>query len=463
MGRKLSTKLLRDQVKSNRKLYLPTLIMGSILLALVYLIFAMGDIIATGKDFMGYRTLGTFFKTLSYVFAIVSFAVFFYLNSFLTKRRSLSYGLYSVLGLGKRDLIKLNFLECLGLYLGIGIFGSLLGLVLGRLVYAGLLALTKLDQILRLSYRFSPQALGQTFLLFAGIFLAIFLYNSWGIIRAHIRDLLDGPETGEREPRASWLMTLISLGLLGAAYYLANQDLGASEAVKIFFPAVLMVIVGTYGIFLTATIFLLKVLKARKGLYYRPGPFINISNLLFRMKANAAGLATISILFTCAFLTFSTTSTLYWGLVRQVTGSPIPDLWASLGTLLFIGLYFIVFFLLVSGLVVYFKQLTEAYADRKSFVILQELGLDQGQVKSTIRTQILIMFFLPLAFSILNVFASFKILSTLLEFMSGRLIDGSYFLKMTLISLLAFVLIYLLIYLVTARVYYRIVKRPARS
>ncbi len=468
MGFKLSSKLLRDQVKSNRNIYLPTFIMGSILMALVYIIFAMGDMIARGQDFMGYRSLGTVFKTLTYVFAIISFAVFFYLNSFLAKRRSLSYGLYGVLGLGRRDLIKLNFLECLGLGLSISLLGSVLGFALGRLVFAGLLALTKLDNFLKISYQFSAAALRQTLVLFACIFLAIFLFNSFTILKANLRDLLDGPETGEREPKAKWLVTIISLGLLLGAYYLANLDLDPLDAMKMFFPAVLMVIVGTYGVFMAVTIFLLKALKRKKSLYYQPRPFINISNLLFRMKANAAGLATISILFTCAFLTFSTTSTLYWGLGKKLAESAadhefVADLWASMGTLLFIGLYFIVFFLLVSGLVVYFKQLNEAYADRKSFVILQELGLDQQQVKSTIRTQILIMFFLPLAFSVLNVIASYKILNTLLQALGQQMLNTGFFLKMSVVSVLVFTLIYLLIYQATAQVYYRIVRRETVS
>lgn len=600
MGFRLSFKLLRDQVKSNRQTYLPTLVMGSILVALVYIIFAMGDMIAGSEGFVGYRSLGTVFKTLTYVFAIISFAVFFYLNAFLAKRRSLSYGLYGVLGLGKRDLIKLNFLECLGLCFSISLLGSILGFALGRLAFAGLLALTHLDDYLKISYQFSGAALRQAWLLFACIFLAIFLFNSFTILKAKLRDLLDGPETGEREPKAKWLLSILSLGLLLGAYYLANQNLDPIDAIKVFFPAVLMVIVGTYGVFMAVTIFLLKALKRNKHLYYKPRPFINISNLLFRMKANAAGLATISILFTCAFLTFSTTSTLYWGVAKNIEGSmprevvfdqhlnitaqvdkslreqvldrvlpdlptwnqalaakqgytlqnelldvlyaedtgmvthsldvaetgqagrtyhlvyryafdmpgldlderqayfaafygesspvnklasegdsaPIlqplysnisdreemqQDLWSSMGTLLFIGLYFILFFLLVSGLVVYFKQVNEAYADRENFIILQELGLEEKQVKATIRTQILIMFFLPLAFSVLNVVASYKILNTLLQALGTQILDGRFFLKMSVVSVLVFTLIYLLIYQATAHVYYRIVQRKATA
>lgn len=599
--------------------------------ALIYVIFSLAESIAAG-GFFAATSMGTVMNTLSYVFAIISFFIFFYLNSFVIKSRKRSYGLYSVLGLTKKNLYSLSATESFISFVIQLLAGLILGIILSFLVSNFVLSFLVPGGVV-FEIKVQPLAILKTSILFAFNFLSLLVYNRASIARSSLIDLLSAEAQGEKEPKLPWLTAMLAVGLLGVAYYMANQDIDPLAAIKVFPTAVIMVILGTYLLFGSFSIFMLKALKANKRIYYKPKNFINISNLLFRMKANGAGLATISILFTCAFLTFSVTTTLYAGTNHQVkeeypreqvygfyyaldedldmsiaefyaddlrmaqainsdlakraglkvvdefvsyeiigpggeresleasdpvqasdrltmvyafdleglddlsnsqtwqnfidwakksddrafdleeiltdseskkpeqiyyyilhqeitdqwyyeldpeTGElDIPqnlpyyklysfgalrsevleDMYLVLGSLLFIGFYFIIFFLLASTLVVYFKQLGEAYSDRDRYIILQEVGMTEKEVKSTINTQILIMFFSPLFFSVLNVFASYKILWTFLEAMSGQSFDQSNFTRMSLISVLAFTLIYFVVFRLTARVYYRIVRR----
>lgn len=631
MDRSLKFKLVKDQLRSNALIYRPTIIVGSIMTTLIYVIFSLAESIAAG-GFFGATSMGTVMNTLSYVFAIISFFIFFYLNSFVIKSRKRSYGLYSVLGLTKKNLYSLSATESFISFVIQLLAGLILGIILSFLVSNFVLSFLVPGGVV-FEIKVQPLAILKTSILFAFNFLSLLVYNRASIARSSLIDLLSAEAQGEKEPKLPWLTAMLAVGLLGVAYYMANQDIDPLAAIKVFPTAVIMVIVGTYLLFGSFSIFMLKALKANKRIYYKPKNFINISNLLFRMKANGAGLATISILFTCAFLTFSVTTTLYAGTNHQVkeeypreqvyglyyaldedldmsiaefyaddlrmvqainsdlakraglkvvdefvsyeiigpggernsveasdpvqasdrltmvyafdleglddlsnsqtwqnfidwakksddrafdleeiltdsenkkpeqiyyyilhqeitdqwyygldpeTGElDIPqnlpynklysfgalrsevleDMYLVLGSLLFIGFYFIIFFLLASTLVVYFKQLGEAYSDRERYIILQEVGMTEKEVKSTINTQILIMFFSPLFFSVLNVFASYKILWTFLEAMSGQSFDQSNFTRMSLISVLAFTLIYFVVFRLTARVYYRIVRR----
>ncbi len=127
------------------------------------------------------------------------------------------------------------------------------------------------------------------------------------------------------------------------------------------------------------------------------------------------------------------------------------------GGLLFLGAFFAVLFLAVAVLILYFKQVTEGYEDKERFEILQKVGMDDQQVKKTINSQVLWVFFLPLAATTLHMLFASKIMAQMLR--SFMLYDWGMVLACIGGTLLAFTLLYFAIYRVTARTYYRIVRR----
>ena len=245
------------------------------------------------------------------IFVIGLFAVLFlfYTNSFMMKRRKKELGLYNILGMEKRHIAHIIFREtlvlaALSLVVGIGLgilFSGVMFLVLGALLGASV------------SFRFFVPALALqwTAVLFAAIFLLTMCYNILQVRLSNPIQLLHGGEVGEKEPKAHWVLAVLGALLLGAGYYLALTVQDPLSALLLFFVAVVLVILGTYLLFLTGITALLKLLKKNKGFYYKLNHFTAVSGMLYRMKQNAAGLASICILFTALLVTVSTTFSLY--------------------------------------------------------------------------------------------------------------------------------------------------------
>jgi putative ABC transport system permease protein len=127
------------------------------------------------------------------------------------------------------------------------------------------------------------------------------------------------------------------------------------------------------------------------------------------------------------------------------------------GGLLFLGAFFAVLFLAVAVLILYFKQVTEGYEDKERFAILQQVGMDDEQVKRTINSQVLWVFFLPLAATALHMLFASKIMAQMLR--TFMLYDWGMVLTCIGGTLLAFTLLYFGIYRITAQTYYRIVRK----
>lgn len=127
------------------------------------------------------------------------------------------------------------------------------------------------------------------------------------------------------------------------------------------------------------------------------------------------------------------------------------------GGLLFLGAFFGILFLAVTVLIIYFKQISEGYEDKAQFVILQKVGMDDEQVKATINRQVLWVFFIPLGMTILHMVFASKIMARMLQ--TFMLYDWQLVLMCIGGTCAVFALLYLIVYLLTAKVYYRIVKR----
>ena len=665
---KLTSKLALSNLKQNRKLYYP-FALAVILTTMILYSFIALSLTPHLEDSYGGGSARTVLGFGSFVVQLVVIILVAYANGYVMKNRSKELGLYSVLGMEKKHLLIMTLWELLFFYvLTVGV-GLGLGLLFDRLIFALLLKCMGLPVVIQSTFQI--EAVLNTLLGLALAFGLILLLNSFRLLRYSSLHLMQQKKAGEKKGRFLLVQTLLGLGLLGIAFYIALTVERPVAAVQGFFIAVILVILATYLLFNAGSITFLRFLKGRKSYYYKPENFISVSNLIARMRKNAAGLATISILSTMVLVTltgslnlfiggqnyldtmypsdynisvghmtseaetepvvedvqaiiqktadathlsdYQVTQTTYWsaeirkidgkilevndqftpetdqelkteGTVyffdqatyEQLTGQKVelgeneilaygyhypgkldaqleingksftikeklnsnfiqgkipqdalfqhqmglylvlPDLnqlglkmdknlefaitakdkensaflagvikelhstdkmsqygatyfsgydrysiekdWReSAGTILFIGVFLSVIFLLATVLVIYYKQISEGYEDRENFVILQQVGLDQKQTATTIRKQILTVFFLPLFFSFLYLGVAYKMISKIVALLGAN--NAGLVLQTTLAICAVFFISYVLVFLLTSRSYRKIVVR----
>ena len=665
---KLTSKLALSNLKQNRKLYYP-FALAVILTTMILYSFIALSLTPHLEDSYGGGSARTVLGFGSFVVQLVVIILVAYANGYVMKNRSKELGLYSVLGMEKKHLLIMTLWELLFFYvLTVGV-GLGLGLLFDRLIFALLLKCMGLPVVIQSTFQIG--AVLNTLFGLALAFALILLLNSFRLLRYSSLHLMQQKKAGEKKGRFLLVQTLLGLGLLGIAFYLALTAERPVAAVQGFFIAVILVILATYLLFNAGTITFLRFLKGRKSYYYKPENFISVSNLIARMRKNAAGLATISILSTMVLVTltgslnlfiggqnyldtmypsdynisvghmtseaetepvieevqaqikkvadathlsdYQVAQTTYWsasirriggkvlevydqsdqetgqelkteGVVyffdqatyEQLTGQKVelgeneilaygyqypgrldsqleingksfaikqkldsnfiqgklpqadlfqhqmglylvlPDLnqlglkvdknlefsitaknkdnqdfisglikelystdkisqydatyfggfdrysiekdWReTAGTLLFIGIFLSVIFLLATVLVIYYKQISEGYEDRENFVILQQVGLDQKQTSTTIRKQILTVFFLPLFFSFLYLGVAYKMIAKIVAILGAT--NAGLVLQTTLSICAVFFISYILVFLLTSRSYRKIVVR----
>ena len=249
------------------------------------------------------------------VIAIFSTIFLFYTYSFLVKRRVKEFGLYSVLGMTKKQIAKILVLETIFIAVTTIVLGIGLGIIFDKLM---LLVLLKLfSATVTFGFSITPIAIVFSVLLFGGIFFLLLLYTVIKIARLRIVALLKDKNKGEKEPKSRWILAIIGLALIGYGYYTAQTVQNPIKALLVFFYAVIAVIIGTYLVFMAVSITVLKIMKNNKNFYYKPKNFISVSGLLYRMKRNAVGLANICILSTMVLVTMGSTSALYAGMEKS--------------------------------------------------------------------------------------------------------------------------------------------------
>jgi len=665
---KLSSKLAFSNLKQNRKLYYPFALAVILTTMILYSFIALASTPHL-EDSYGGGAARTVLGFGSFVVQLVVIILVAYANGYVMKNRSKELGLYSVLGMEKKHLLIMTLWELLFFYvLTVGV-GLGLGLLFDRLIFALLLKCMGLPVVIQSTFQLG--AVIDTLLGLALAFALILLLNSFRLLRYSSLHLMQQKKAGEKKGRFLLVQTLLGLGLLGIAFYIALTVERPVAAVQGFFIAVILVILATYLLFNAGSITFLRFLKGRKSYYYKPENFISVSNLIARMRKNAAGLATISILSTMVLVTltgslnifiggqnyldtvypsdymisvghmpsdaetepvikdvqaqikktadatnlsdYQVAQTTYWsaeirkidgrslevyeqsyqetdqelkseGTVyffdqatyEQLTGQKVelgeneilaygyqypgrldaqldingktftikqkldsnfiqgkipqnalfqhqmglylvlPDLnqlglkvdknlefsinaknkdnkdftgdvtkelystdkmsqygatyfggyerysiekeWReTAGTLLFIGIFLSVIFLLATVLVIYYKQISEGHEDRDNFVILQQVGLDQKQTGTTIRKQILTVFFLPLFFSFLYLGVAYKMIAKIVAILGAT--NAGLVLQTTLSICAVFFISYVLVFLLTSRSYRKIVVR----
>ena len=688
MNKGFYLKMAWGNIRKNRNIYLPYLLAASVMTALFYIQGSLCDMVDI-SGMKGKRMMSSLLGISTPITGIFSLVILFYVNSFVMKQRKKEFGLYNVLGMEKRHLVRLMSVEILLVAVFSLVFGISGGALFSQLFFLIFYKMIRMEADLTMVI---PRgAVIETLTLFGILFCLVLLYDIVAVIRTRPVELLKSESQGEREPKVHGLAALIGVAALTGGYVIAQKVESPMEAMLWFFAAALLVIIGTYGLFMAGSIALLKWMKKRECFYYRPSSFISVSGMLYRMKQNAAGLAGICILSTMVMVTIGASLCIFSGVSEGVreeypreyflqmhysedmkpetyqdttsdvkkfveaqmeengsrvenmlsytrcnmvyrkgkdgyeaemgdladtndyenlvyvqyllredyeanTGkkTEIPDdvaafyeseeglipgetllfgdysikgkrleepvetavasrysgikkrvqvllpgieemeklteslgknfetyygleegegpgamyflgwnwyfdisgkqepaeefleklrsswetekasewayistfqnrteeeeyLFQEYGTILFIGFFLGLIFLLATVLIIYYKQVTEGYDDRKRFVIMQDIGLSQAEVKKTIRTQVLLVFFLPLGAAGLHMAMAFKVLVKMMALFSAYNIK--LFSLCIGLTVAVFALVYFLVYTITARIYYKIVSK----
>lgn len=647
MNSRIYSRLAVSNIKNNRKTYVPFIFTSILTVMMYYIIDALA-----GNDSIEITNVITVLRMGCGVMVVFSVIFLFYTNSFLIKRRKKEIAVYNILGMGKGHIGKMLTVETL-IVGGISIAGGIAGgMAFGKLMHLLLIRIIHYD--VGMEFHISVRSVSDTVILFAFIFFLTWFYNLFQIRLANPIELLRGGSAGEKEPKTKVILALIGVVTMAAGYYLAVSTKNPLEAINTFFVAVILVIIGTYALFLAGSIALLKLLRKQKKFYYKPNHFVSVSGMIYRMKQNAVGLANICILSTIVLVMISSTVSLYVGmddvmahqypndyqmtlyeasqekidkakklieeeldrgglkkegetachygtavLISQggnkfttsengtysprdltelyvipqedyqklentstslkeneviiyttaenygrdsiqidgrkfqvteelddfvleeknqsrvapgmymivandevamqldslksglrydidfdMTGSDeekavveekiadriteeLPGTYFTsrqagtesffgfYGCLFFIGMYLGFMFLVATVLIIYYKQISEGLDDRERYVIMQKVGMDKREIRRAIRSQILIVFFLPLLFSILHIMVAFNVITKLLGIFG--LFNTGLFVLCTVVTVLIFAAFYIIVFAITAREYYKIV------
>lgn len=310
MKTQLYAKLAWEGIRKNKRLYVPYILTGS-LLVMMYYILSFLAVSPALSQMKGGTTIRLLLPLGCGVIAVFSIIFLFYTNSFLARQRNREFGLYNILGMDKRNIRKIMLWEN-GIIAMFSILAGLgLGIALSKLAEAGLLNILKLNVDYRL--RMDGNSLLKTAVLYLGIYVCLLLFSMLRVQSLKPLELLQSARVGEKPPKANWLFAVVGAGLLGFAYYLAVSIEAPLTALVWFFFAVIMVIIATYLLFGAGSVVLCKILQKNKKYYYKANHFVSVSSMVYRMKRNGAGLASICILSTMVLVMVSGTTSLYIG------------------------------------------------------------------------------------------------------------------------------------------------------
>lgn len=308
-------KLAARNFKKSLSNFAPFLLATTVMFAMTFIIaniaFSPGLDKLTGAEYARFMMIAGLVIVVFFSIIIVSYSY-----RFLLKQRTREFGLYNILGLNKRQISTISFWELVIAFFFTVITGTIVGLILSQFLF---LIFTKIIGATYFNLGISVIAIGLSVLTFFIIFCLLMVFAFLTILKHSAISLLEDSSRSEREPRGRIIVSILSILCLGTAYYMAITIKNPLVALMSFFIAALLVIIGTYCLYMGVTIFVLKRQKANKAYYYKPEHFITTSSMLYRMKTNAVGLANITILVTMTFVTIATSVALYVGVQEVIT------------------------------------------------------------------------------------------------------------------------------------------------
>lgn len=310
MKKGIYSRLALTGIKKNKKLYIPYILtcIGMVMMFYIITFLSSSDMM---MNYPGGETMRGILGFGVYVIGFFAVIFLFYTNSFLVRRRKKEFGLYNILGMGKRNIARVMLWETLF----IGAFSIAVGMALGVLFskLAELVMVNIMSMDVTFGVTIDYKAIYYTVVLFAVIFFLILLNSLRQVHLSNPIALLHSENAGEKPPKANWFFAVLGVLILGCAYYLAVTIKDPVTTLSAFFFAVIMVIVATYLIFISGSVAFCKILQKKKNYYYKTNHFVSVSSMSYRMKRNGAGLASICILCTMVLVMISSTVCLYLG------------------------------------------------------------------------------------------------------------------------------------------------------
>ncbi len=297
-------------IRKNKKLYLPYLLTCIGMVMMLYIVTFLGN-----SELLQTMRGGDVLQTILH-FGVIIIAVFaaiflFYSNSFLTRRRKKEFGLYNILGMDKHNLGIILFWETLIIAAISLVIGLAAGIAFSKLAELVFLNLLKSDTTFDLTV--SSQGIGLCAIIFTVINILLFFNSLRQVRTSSAISLVKSEQTGEKPPKGNWIFGILGVLLLGGAYYISLSIKEPLQALTLFFVAVIMVIIGTYLVMISGSVLFCRLLQKNKKYYYKPNHFVSVSSMVYRMKRNGAGLASICILATMVLVMISSTTSLYFG------------------------------------------------------------------------------------------------------------------------------------------------------
>ena len=304
----LYPKIAADGIRKNGRLYIPYFITCILMVALFYIMHMLG-FSGLLKNFEGGSTASDMLRFGTYIMAVFGTIFLFYTQSTLVKGRLKEFGLYSVLGMNRKNLGRIVFFETLISWLIAMTGGLIAGIGLSKLAELGFLRLVAVE----VNYKFnlSVSSLVTTVIVYSVIFFLIFLNSVRRVRFASAINLIRADKAGEKPPKANWVVGILGFVILVAGYYIAIKIKQPLSALVWFFIAVILTIIGTYLVLIAGSVLLCRILQKNKKYYYKTTHFVSVSSMAYRMKRNGASLASICILLTMILVMISSTSALY--------------------------------------------------------------------------------------------------------------------------------------------------------
>lgn len=317
-------KLINSSFKRNLKAYIPYLISMTMLVAINY-IFKAVEINRSLKDLPSAAVTKALMQTGSTFIILVTLAFMIYVNRFLWQQRQQEMGLYSMLGMTRRNLQVLTVIEkCYLLVISL-FLGTLFGIIFDRLAFLGFAHLLQIDHLSQPWIEWG--AVINTIVIIGGFFLILMVIDLIKLFRLNPNELWHPQQTKiARHGKFFTFAGLLGVAVLAYAYYLTITVKPRMSALTTFMTAVFLVVIGTYLIFIAGSIIVLKLLQKNKGYYYRPRHFIAVSGMLQRMEQNGASLATICLLCSSVLVILFTSLTMYAGINDTVNSYAPRDL-----------------------------------------------------------------------------------------------------------------------------------------
>ncbi|MCH5379642.1 ABC transporter permease [Limosilactobacillus reuteri] len=317
-------KLINSSFKRNLKVYIPYLISMTMLVAINY-IFKAVEINRSLKDLPSAAVTKALMQTGSTFIILVTLAFMIYVNRFLWQQRQQEMGLYSMLGMTRRNLQVLTVIEkCYLLVISL-FLGTLFGIIFDRLAFLGFAHLLQIDHLSQPWIEWG--AVINTIVIIGGFFLILMVIDLIKLFRLNPNELWHPQQTKiARHGKFFTFAGLLGIAVLAYAYYLTITVKPRMSALTTFMTAVFLVVIGTYLIFIAGSIIVLKLLQKNKGYYYRPRHFIAVSGMLQRMEQNGASLATICLLCSSVLVILFTSLTMYAGINDTVNSYAPRDL-----------------------------------------------------------------------------------------------------------------------------------------